>query len=175
MFAVKPVWFPGPAPARLIREWCDRWTEGTSAPEHMRHNKRTLPHDNHGGAENAGAAGLQVFIGFCHELVKTGNVREQVLFGNFHLARRREKRYTCGMYAAYHVRVDELNDKVVQTLKNIYRQGEIIILPQKAYTEIEKIRHNATFTEKLQRSMQDIEEGRGIVKTIAELEAMENE
>jgi len=79
------------------------------------------------------------------------------------------------MYAAYHVRVDELNDKVVQTLKNIYRQGEIVILPKEAYTEIEKARHNATFTEKLHRGMQDIEEGRGVVKTIAELEAMENE
>ena len=55
-----------------------------------------------------------------------------------------------------------------------YRRDEIVILPKNAYTEIEKIRHNAAFTEKLQQGIRDIEEGRGIVKTMAELEAMEN-
>ena len=78
------------------------------------------------------------------------------------------------MYATYHLRADEINDDVVQTLKNTYRHDEIVILPKNAYTEIEKIRHNAAFTEKLQQGIRDIEEGRGIVKTMAELEAMEN-
>jgi len=78
------------------------------------------------------------------------------------------------MYAAYHLRANEINDDVVQTLKNTYRNDEIVILPQDVYTEIEKIRHNAAFTEKLQQGIRDIEEGRGIVKTMAELEAMEN-
>jgi hypothetical protein len=78
------------------------------------------------------------------------------------------------MYATYHLRADEINDDVVQTLKNTYRHDEIVILPRDAYTEIEKIRHNAAFTEKLQQGIRDIEEGRGIVKTMAELEAMEN-
>ena len=78
------------------------------------------------------------------------------------------------MYATYHLRADELNEEVVQTLKNTYRQDEIVILPKVAYTEIEKLRHNAAFTEKLQQGMRDIEEGRGIVKTMAELEAMED-
>ena len=78
------------------------------------------------------------------------------------------------MYTTYHLRANELNEEVVQTLKNIYRQEEIVILPKDAYTEIEKIRHNAAFTEKLQQGEQDIEEGRGIIKTMAELEAMED-
>ena len=78
------------------------------------------------------------------------------------------------MYATYHLRADELNDEVVQTLKNIYRQDEIVILPKNAYTEIEKLRHNVVFTEKLQQGIRDIEDGRGIVKTMAELEAMED-
>jgi hypothetical protein len=78
------------------------------------------------------------------------------------------------MYATYHLRADEINDEVVQTLKNTYRHDEIVILPKNAYTEIEKIRHNAAFTEKLQQGIRDIEDGRGIVKTMAELEAMEN-
>ena len=77
------------------------------------------------------------------------------------------------MYTTYHLRADELNDDVVQTLKNTYRQDEIVIMPKNVYTEIEKIRHNVAFTEKLQQGIRDIEEGRGIVKTVAELEAME--
>ena len=79
------------------------------------------------------------------------------------------------MYATYHLRADEINDDVIQALKNTYRHDEIVILPKNAYTEIEKIRHNAAFTEKLQQGIRDIEEGRGIVKTMVELEAMENE
>ena len=79
------------------------------------------------------------------------------------------------MYAAYHLRADELNDEVVQTLKNTFRQDEIVILPKAAYDEIEKIRHNAAFTEKLQLGIRDIDEGRGIVKTMDELKAMEDE
>jgi hypothetical protein len=79
------------------------------------------------------------------------------------------------MYAAYHLRADELNDEVVQTLKNTYRQDEIVILPKNAYTKIEKMLHNTAFTEKLRQGIKEIEEGRGIVKTIAELEAMEDE
>jgi len=42
------------------------------------------------------------------------------------------------MYAAYHLRADEINDDVIQTLKNTYRHDEIVILPKNAYTEIEK-------------------------------------
>ena len=78
------------------------------------------------------------------------------------------------MYAAYHLRADELNDKVVQTLKNTYQQDEIVILPKVVYAEIERMLHNAGFTEKLQQGIRDIEEGRGIVKTMVELEAMGN-
>jgi hypothetical protein len=77
------------------------------------------------------------------------------------------------MYATYHLRADETNDDVIKTFKNTYQHNEIIILPKNAYTEIEKIRHNTVFTEKLWQGIKDIEEGRGIVKTMVELEAME--
>jgi len=76
------------------------------------------------------------------------------------------------MYATYHLKANELNDEVVKTLKTVFQQNEIVILPKEAYTEIEKNRHNAIFTEKLEQGIQDIEYGRGIVKTMAELEAM---
>ncbi|MDR2574952.1 MAG: hypothetical protein LBC52_00750 [Treponema sp.] len=79
------------------------------------------------------------------------------------------------MYATYHLRADEINDDVIQTLKNTYRHDEIVIMSRNAYTEIEKIWHNTALTEKLQQGILDIEEGRGLVKTMVELEAMENE
>jgi len=79
------------------------------------------------------------------------------------------------MYTTYHLRADEINDDFIQMLKNTYRHDEIVILPKNAYTEIEKIRHNTAFTEKLQQSIRDIEEDHDIVKTMAELEAMGNE
>jgi transcriptional regulator len=76
------------------------------------------------------------------------------------------------MYATYHLKADELNDEIIQTLKNTYHQHEIVILSKEAYDEMEKARHNAAFTEKLRRGIRDIDEGRGIVKTMADLEAM---
>ena len=79
------------------------------------------------------------------------------------------------MYAAYHLKVEELNADVIQSLKNVYHQREIVILPKDEYEEMEKARHNAAYTEELQNRIRELDEGKGIVKTIAELEAMENE
>jgi hypothetical protein len=79
------------------------------------------------------------------------------------------------MYAAYHLKADELNADVIQSLKNTYHQREIVILPKDEYEEMEKARHNAAFTEELQSRIKDINEGQGIAKTIVELEAMANE
>ncbi|GHV95408.1 hypothetical protein AGMMS50293_17280 [Spirochaetia bacterium] len=79
------------------------------------------------------------------------------------------------MYATYHLKADELNANVIRTLKNTYRQRDIVILPKDEYDEMEKARHNAAFTEELQRRMKELDEGKGIVKTMAELEALANE
>jgi antitoxin YefM len=79
------------------------------------------------------------------------------------------------MYAAYHLKAKELNADVVKTLKKIFREREIVVLPKDEYAEMEKARHNAAYTEKLQKSMRELDEGKGIIKTMAELEAMENE
>ncbi|GHV84026.1 hypothetical protein AGMMS50212_13660 [Spirochaetia bacterium] len=78
------------------------------------------------------------------------------------------------MYATFHLKTEELNADVIQTLKNAYPQREIVILPKDEYDEWEKERHNAAFTEKLQQRIKRLDEGKGIVKTMAELRAMEN-
>jgi trehalose-6-phosphate synthase len=54
--------------------------------------------------------------------------------------------------ATYQLRADELDDVLVQTIKNTYQEREIIIL-----------------------SKDDYDEGKGIAKTLAELEALANE
>jgi nucleoside-triphosphatase THEP1 len=79
------------------------------------------------------------------------------------------------MYATYHLKADELNADLIQSLKNAYHQREIVILPRDEYEEMEKARHNAAFTEELRNRIRDMNEGCGIVKTMAELEAMANE
>jgi hypothetical protein len=79
------------------------------------------------------------------------------------------------MYVAYHLKADELNADLIQNLKDVYRQQEIVILPKDTYEEWEKERHNAAYTAELQRRIKELDEGKGIVKTMAELRAMENE
>ncbi|MDR0599060.1 MAG: hypothetical protein LBG84_03125 [Treponema sp.] len=79
------------------------------------------------------------------------------------------------MYATYHLNADELNADVIQALKNAFHQREIVVLPKDEYDEMERARHNAAFTGKLRDSIRELEEGKGIVKTMAELEALASE
>ncbi|MFP3040239.1 hypothetical protein LQZ19_00305 [Treponema primitia] len=79
------------------------------------------------------------------------------------------------MYASYHLKADELNVNVIQSLKNTFHQREIVILSKDEYDAWEKARHNAAFTGELQNRIKELDEGKGIVKTMAELEAMANE
>ena len=77
------------------------------------------------------------------------------------------------MHATYRLRADELNEGLIQTLKNTYQHREIIILSKEDYDEeLEKVRHNTAFTEKLQQRVKALDEGKGIVKTMVELEAL---
>jgi hypothetical protein len=78
------------------------------------------------------------------------------------------------MYATYHLKVEELNANVIQNLKNTFHQREIVILLKDEYDKWEKERHTAAFTAELQRRMKELDEGKGIVKTMAELEALAN-
>jgi hypothetical protein len=78
------------------------------------------------------------------------------------------------MYAAYHLKADELNADVIQTLKNAFYQQKIVILTKETCDEWEKERRDAAFTEKLHKSIRELDEGKGIIKTIAEIEAMAN-
>jgi antitoxin YefM len=49
----------------------------------------------------------------------------------------------------------------------------VVVLSEAAYNELEKSRKNAEYLAMIEKSMQELENGEGIVKTIAELEALE--
>jgi antitoxin YefM len=48
----------------------------------------------------------------------------------------------------------------------------LVVLSEKEYNELEKSRRNAEYLDKIDRSMQQVAEGRVVVKTMAELEDM---
>lgn len=52
------------------------------------------------------------------------------------------------------------------------RNENLVILSEKEYNELEKLRRNSEYLAKLDRSFQQLAEGRTVVKTMEELEAM---
>lgn len=49
----------------------------------------------------------------------------------------------------------------------------LIVLSEKEYNELEKLRRNAEYTTMLDQSMKELAEGKVIKKTLADLESME--
>jgi len=78
------------------------------------------------------------------------------------------------MFATYQIKVEDLSASFIEMLKNTYRQHEIIILSKTDYDELEKNSHNAAFTAKLQNRIKSLDEGKGITKTMAQLETIAN-
>ncbi|GHV54202.1 hypothetical protein AGMMS49579_14380 [Spirochaetia bacterium] len=78
------------------------------------------------------------------------------------------------MYVTYHLRADEITADVIQNIKNTYHDRELVVLSKDTYDEPERVRKNAEYLAQLEESKQELEAGKGIVKTMAELEAMEH-
>ena len=64
-----------------------------------------------------------------------------------------------------------LSGKAVQ-LGNEKKQN-FVLLSEEEFKDLEKARNNMAYLEKLWKAEEDIREGRVVVKTMAELEAME--
>jgi len=79
------------------------------------------------------------------------------------------------MNAVIQARVNELPPNFVGMLKNSFPGQSIVVLPEAEYLEMARARRNAEYLARLDRAMRDIDEGRGIVKTMDELEAMADE
>lgn len=70
-------------------------------------------------------------------------------------------------------------DKVTDDKETVIvtRKGEknVVIISLEEWNELQKALHNAEYLARIDRSIADIKAGRGIVKTMEELEEMENE
>jgi antitoxin YefM len=48
----------------------------------------------------------------------------------------------------------------------------LVVLSERVYNELEKVRRNNEYFDKIDRSLQQLKEGRVVIKTMEELEAM---
>ena len=73
---------------------------------------------------------------------------------------------------SYCDRVTDENETVIVTRKD---EKNVVIISLDEWNALQKAARNAEYMNKLDRSLADIKAGRVIVKTMDELEAMENE
>jgi antitoxin YefM len=69
-------------------------------------------------------------------------------------------------------RVSELVNSGEKVLIARPHNENIVVLSEKEYNELEKTRRNSEYLEKIDKSMQQLADGRVVVKTMEELEAM---
>lgn len=72
---------------------------------------------------------------------------------------------------AYCDKVTDLNETVIVTRKD---EKNVVIISLDEWNALQKAAHNADYLGRLNRSVSDVKAGRVIVKTMDELEAMEN-
>lgn len=64
------------------------------------------------------------------------------------------------------------NETVIVTRKN---EKNVVLMSLEQYNSVMKALKNAEYLEKIDKSLQQVKDGKVVVKTIEELEAMENE
>lgn len=64
------------------------------------------------------------------------------------------------------------NETVIVTRKN---EKNVVLMSLEAYNELIKSVQNVNYIYKIDKSMEQIEKGKTVIRTIEELEAMENE
>jgi antitoxin YefM len=69
-------------------------------------------------------------------------------------------------------RVSELVNSGEKVLIARPHNENIVVLSEKEYNELEKARRNSEYLEKIDKSIRQLAEGRVVVKTMEELEAM---
>ena len=73
---------------------------------------------------------------------------------------------------SYCDKVTDLNETVIVTRKN---EKNVVIISLDEWNSLQKALRNAEYLGRLNRSVADVKAGRVVVKTMDELEAMENE
>ncbi len=82
-------------------------------------------------------------------------------------------------YSTIRNRLKEYCDRATDAYETIIvtRKDEknVVIMSLEKYNQLERAARNAEYLDKIDRSMEQIAQGRVVVKSMAELEAMENE
>lgn len=73
---------------------------------------------------------------------------------------------------SYCDKVTDSNETVIVTRKD---EKNVVIISLEEWNALQKAARNVEYLSKIERSVNDIKEGRVITKSIAELEEMENE
>lgn len=73
---------------------------------------------------------------------------------------------------SYCDKVTDNNETVIVTRKD---EKNVVIISLNEWNELQRALHNAEYLGRLNRSIADVKAGRGIVKTMEELEALANE
>ena len=66
------------------------------------------------------------------------------------------------MDATYHVKAGEISRDFIQTLERTYQDRELVILTRDDYAALEKAQRNAEYLGRIDKAIQDINEGKGI-------------
>lgn len=77
-----------------------------------------------------------------------------------------------GNLKSYCDKVTDNNETVIVTRKD---EKNVVIISLKEWNELQKALHNAEYLGRLNRSIADVKAGRGVVKTMDELEALADE
>lgn len=67
---------------------------------------------------------------------------------------------------------DKVTDEAETVIVTRKAEKNVVIISAERYNELEKAERNAIFLAKLERGLSQVHEGHGIVKSMAELEAM---
>lgn len=73
---------------------------------------------------------------------------------------------------SYCDKVTDNNETVIVTRKD---EKNVVIISLNEWNELQRALHNAEYLGRLNRSIADVKAGRGVVKTMEELEALANE
>jgi len=76
------------------------------------------------------------------------------------------------MNTASHIKASDLTPDFVNTFHRAHKNEDFVLVPERDYEAMATAWHNAEYLAKLDRSFQELEEGKVVVKTMEELEEM---
>ncbi|MDR0910797.1 MAG: hypothetical protein LBM77_13660 [Spirochaetaceae bacterium] len=72
------------------------------------------------------------------------------------------------------VEADKINDDFIRDVQHTYHSDRVVVLEERDYERMRKAYRNAEYMAMLDKSFKELEEGKVVVKTMEELEAMAN-